>query len=660
MIALALKILLSVLLFYSSFVSVYINIIKKQYDSSSLFFSFSLCSLCLLIFYHVYQNIKTELSKKDSTNIIKNTPPPYFLALCLASLVIGFFNIQSQYSRGLTEEESYQFQHSNQYNPLNESYKQQQPPLDYYFSAFSGQLFHMNKFSVRFHTMLFYLLLCFALPFGLYYYSSFLPAILGCLLFLINHIIRLHAVDARPLNLALLTGFLFLFFYIQFFQSKQKESLIPIISSQYLFILSIGLQPVIFIITLFLSSFLLFFNSQKETVKKLFLSHIATAVLACPFYLKMLSYGNSTSKFREVSWSSILHYLNEWNLNHLTQKYFFNFYDKMLFSFLFLLLTWALLVIFKKIKPDKKTLLLLLSAIIFPIIFDSLFSIGIWYSNSVRFFIIFSLFLIFCFVSIYQDIKSFLKHKKYYSYILISFLILFSSNSYLQFLKIQQKTQFNSPYENNSIEKVYHYLKKKGTLEDFFMEISLRYPLSGYSLDLKQQKIFFHDSKTHPSLVLKWLAYTEKSPFFYENNNLQIFYIDWNPKFYKNNQKVFLISNRNKKDISEEVLSHLLPKKIIGRFVIFELTLSSKNKEKEYIHFLYTIKDKTPTQYQSSLLETLLYYSYKKQNKAEFNKLLAEYKNLKNYLPEYNPRFNYPIHFDLQRRVKFFESLSWN
>ena len=678
MIPLILKIFLSILLFYSSFVSVYINLIKKQYDFLSLFLSFSLCSLCLLLFYHVYHNIKNELAKKKKINK-KNNSPPYFLAICFASLLIGWFNVSSQYSRDITEEESYQFRHSNQFNTITESYKQQQTPLDYYFSAFSGKLFQSNKFAVRFHTICFYLLLCLLLPLGLYYYSSILPASLACLLFLINHITRFHAIDARPLNLSLLTGFLFLFFYIQFFQSKQKSkknsselrdnledkqnSLIPVLSSQYLFILSIGLQPIIFVITLFISSFLLFFYSQKETFKQLFLSHIVIAGLSFPFYFKMISYGHSASKFKTTFLSSIHHYLSEWNLTYILQKYFFTFYDKMSLSFLLALMVWFLLSIFKKIKTDKKTTLLILSITFFPLIFDCLFKTVVWYSIHDHYFITFSLLLTFSFLFICQSIVNYLKHKRYYFYILIPFLILFSGNTYLQNLQTKQRIKQTYPYGNNIFTRVYDYLQKNGTPIDFLVEVGIRPPLHGYSLNIISQKTFLYKPEVHPTIVIKWLQYTKTPPFFYENNSLQLFYINWNIKAYNKNQKVFFLSYNKitkKDDISRLILSQFLPKKLIGQFVIFELTLSSNNKEQEYISFLHKLKSKSPKKYQSSLLETLLYYSYQRKSKMEFNKLLQEYKQLKKYLPKYSQKLNYPIHFDHKRRLKFFESLNWD
>ena len=658
MIPLILKIALSALLFYSSFVCVYVNLIKEQFDLLSLFFSLSLCSLCFLLFWHVYQHIKT--SPKENIESKSNTPP-YFLALCLISLLIGFFNVHSQYSRGLHISEIGQFSAMTN-NTIDYSYTQQQTPLDYYFSSFSRQIMHESKFSLRSHTMLFYLLLCLILPLGLYYYSSFLISALGSLFFLINHVTRLHCVDGRPLNLALLTGFLFLFFYISYFtQSKQKQSLIPVLCSQYLFIVSIGLQPVIFTCALFLSSFWLFFYSQKEIFKKLFLSHVIISALSFPFYFKMLLFGQSTEKFKEFSFSSIAHYFEEWSISHLVQKYFFTFYDKMCPSFFLPLLGWVLLLALTKQKPHKKTGLLLSSVILFPLLFDALFLMGIQYHYNNWYFIVFSLFLIFCFAFLCQDLDSYLKTKKYYFYILTFFLMLFTGNVYLQTQQIKNETRFYHPYRDNSVEKVYDYLKEKGSPEDFILELQLIPVLDDHTgTDIQNQNMILHKQKIHPAFFIsKMIQYTKTPPFFYEWPITDIYYTN---KINPNSQKIFLIQKNDihEDNYAERVLSQFLPKKLIGYYSVFELTLSSSNKEREYIQFLHKIKEKTPKKYQNSLLETLMYYAYQKREKEKFNRLLQNYRELKNHLPEYTKNFKYPIHFDHQRRIKYFESLNWN
>ena len=442
--------------------------------------------------------------------------------------------------------------------------------------------------------------------------------------------------------------------------------MIPVICSQYLFIFSIGLQPVIFTITLFLSSFWLFFYSQKEILKKLLLSHIITAILCCPIYFKILTFGKSAKKFKEISFSSILHYFRELSLFDLMQKYLLVFYSKMSLSFLLLILAWILLTALKKQRPNKKTLLLLSSVFIFPLLFDFIFQVGIHYKMEFHYFIIFSLILIFLFIFICQDLNKHLKYKKNYFYILSAFLVLFFTNAWLQTLKINQSIKFFKFYSGYKVDQIYDYLKKKGCPEDFAIEIRLMPVLAPRFSYIKNQRILFYDPKKHPALINYFKKYTTSPPFFYEEDSFSIYYIDWNKNSHDKNQQVFFITRKDKisverhENASYQILSQFLPEKLIGNFAIFTLTLSSQNKEEEYIRFLQQVKDKTAKRYQSSLLETLIYYSYKKKKKSEFNKLLQEYREINSYQPEYVKIYKYPSRFDHLRRVKYFERLIWH
>ena len=261
--------ILSALLCYASLVSLYISFIKnKQFDLLTFFWTLTLVILASLSVYKCYKFVKNITSSLSS--FFKNKTFP-LLMICLINLCIGLFNVSTQYSRGVSQAEMVQFDMSLlSTNIIKTSEMQQQPPLDYYFSAFSQTLFGENKFAIRFHTMFFYLLLSLILPLGIYFFcSSFRITIIGSLLFDISHLIRLHAVDARPLCLALLTGFLFLFFYLSYLNNKKP--LFPVFVSQYLFVVSIGLQPVTFDY-LFISLFFLAssFQTKKLSLKNCF------------------------------------------------------------------------------------------------------------------------------------------------------------------------------------------------------------------------------------------------------------------------------------------------------------------------------------------------------------------------------------------------------
>ena len=95
----------------------------------------------------------------------------------------------------------------------------------------------------------------------------------------------------------------------------------------------------------------------------------------------------------------------------------------------------------------------------------------------------------------------------------------------------------------------------------------------------------------------------------------------------------------------------------IGDYIVFTLTLSSSNKEQEYIQFLSKINKKTPNKYKGALLETFIYYAYKNKDKSRFDRLLQKYREIELALDEFIPIFKYPSRFELRRRVKYFENL---
>ena len=164
--------LLSLLLCYASFVSIYISFFKnKQNDFLTWFFVLTLFLFAVISIKRVYSLMKSvhigenlNLHKKKNITI---------LLLCLVSFLVGFFNVYTQYSRGMFFDELSQFLLSASSNVIKSSTGQQQPPLDYYFSSFSGELWEQQgKVSIRFHSMFFYLILSLVLPLGIYRFTS--------------------------------------------------------------------------------------------------------------------------------------------------------------------------------------------------------------------------------------------------------------------------------------------------------------------------------------------------------------------------------------------------------------------------------------------------------------------------------------------------------
>lgn len=653
--------LLALLFCYSSFVSIYISFFKnKQNDFSTWFFVLTLLLFAFISVKQIY-SLTGSMNIRRAFNLHRQKTIAVF-ALCFISFLIGVLNVYTQYSRGVAEPELAQFNMSLSENIVEASYRQQQPPLDYYLSAFSNSLFGESKLAVRSHTVLFYMILSFTLPLGLWFFcSSFWITIIGTLLFLFNHVIRLHAVDARPLNLALLTGFIFLFFYLAGREKNQADkSFFPILASQYLFVLSIGLQPVIFIVSLFISSLWLLFDNQKTLFKNLFLSNIITGLLALPFYIKMWAFGRSAYKFKSASSESIGSYLENLNITYLIEKYFFIFYKQMSLSFSLLIISLMVIWCLKK-TTERKLLILLSSLILFPVLYDPLFNINIIWNGLHNWYIItFSLFLIMFSVLSLKEIKEYLSKKIWRTFFLPLFSFLFLLNMYFQISAIKNKTQFRYPYQDNSVKKVYDFLKENGDSKDAVIEFSLL-PVVFYRPDeINFRKMLFHNPETHPVIFNFYVEFAKTPPFFHENTHDRIYYVDWKNIREKQTKIFFIVLKDNRDNAAYGALSSFMEGHKVGRYVIFQKTVSGPNKEMEYKQFLSKANHTTPKKYRGVLYETLLYYAHKNRNKIKFNRLLEEYREMETALDEFTPDFNYPSRFELRRRVKYFEKLDWS
>ena len=689
------RVLLGLLLCYASFVSIYISFFKnRQFDFLTVFFIATLVFFTAIILTEIFKSISVfhlkkplklfkppPAGRKNKSSLHPPVEPDLYkpkqkmwglLVICLISLLIGFFNVSNQYSRGVELSEISQFDVSFSQNTIEASYRQQQPPLDYYFSAFSGRLFGESKWAVRFHAMFFYLILSLILPLGLYFFcSSLWITAMGTALFLINHVVRLHAVHGRPLCLVLLTGFLFLFFYLSLCKKRpaDKQSLFPILASQYLFVMSIGLQPVIFIVALFISSFWLLLDNKKETFKKLFFSNGVTGLLALPFYLNMWDFGQSAYKFKKLSWSVIESYIANLDIFYFLEKYFFTFYEQMSLTFLILVIGW-LIVVFIKRSLSKLTAIALFSALLFPLLYDFVFRIFIIWGFNNWYFIVLSLFIIWFFILALKEINDYLschtvfsKKKLWQIVFFFLFSALFLWNVYCQSVAIKNETRFHDPYRENSVERVYDYLKERGDPKDIALDFSLR-PIVVYRLaDITMKRSILRDSAFHPVLISYSIKFTQTAPFFHENPYDRIYYIDWQNLPKKANQKIFFIVVADDLEDSEDkaypVLSRFMKGQKIGRYAVFELTLSSHNRKKEYLRFLSQLNKETPKKHRGALYETLIYYAYKDNKRARFNRLLQEYRDLEPALDEFTSDQNYPSRFELRRRVKYFENLDW-
>ena len=535
------------------------------------------------------------------------------------------------------------------------SYHQQQPPLSYYFSSFSDQLWKNKKFAMRFHAMSFHLLLSFILPLALY---SFFPTLritlFGSLFFFLNHTIRLHAVDGRPLNLALLTGLLFVFFYLSSFNKRPKFLILT--ASQYLFVVSIGLQPVILVFSLFLSSFMKLFSGQKKIFKTLLLSHIVTALLVLPYYTYMYLFANSAHKYHTPSFNRLEAYMQGFGLREFLERYLFPFYSEMTLFVLLLLFVWSIVIIVQK-KISQQTLIAALTTLGFILFFDAIFRFFINWSLENWYFIVWSLPLIVFITSIFNDTVSFFLKRKEKLFVLLPLLSVFLWNACNQIILFQKEERFAYPYHDNDIERVYHYLKENGHPTDIVLQLSLvPIPISRES-HLYNFKKFFFQLGLHPLPLKHSIRVAEAPPFFNEDMDDMIYYLNWNDIPTKQDQKIFIVSANNgfPENRTQAILSQLTKEHRIGNFSIFTFFLNKEDRERQYKDLLHRFLEKTPPKHSTALYETLLYYACRNGDDKKHGELLKQYEALEPLLDEFTGYLKFPSRFALRRRVKIFK-----
>ena len=649
-----LQTILSFLLSYASFVFVYISFIKRQdFHLLNLFYFLTLVAFTGASIYKLFFSLKKSFQKNNKIkSFIKDKKFFFLLALCLLSLIINFFNVKTQYDKGMFFDEATQLTFSFNKDPIKISYKQQQPPLDYYFSAFSGNLFGFNKFAVRFHATFFYLLLSFIISLIFYFFTSSLwISFIGSSLFLSNHLIKFFSIYGRPLSLSLLTGFLFLFFYLSYSMKdklKYKTSFLSLCASQYLFIMSVGLQPVIFTISLFCSSFLFLFKNKKNIFRNLFFSNILTAFLTLPFYIQMYRDGVNGYKFKAFSIDIVKSYIEKFDAFYFIETYFFNFYTGFSFLFLFTLIGLFYLILFKKRSLNSNLLIVFGSLVFFPVIYDFTFHAIISWTLNSWYIITFSLSLILFIVLALKEFNHFLKHKSYKNYVIYLIFSFFIFSSLFQIVDTKNQAKFNFLHHNGDIiKKIYKYIQKIGQRQDMALTISLT-PL----LDFRKDHLSYFEKFYNKKEISIVVNYLHDKLFYYINNS-----------YFKKNQKIFFLINIKYNNdytfkMSLDLFGNYLKE---GDFILFQLVLPETEKEKYYIDFLYKFKKRTLKKYRGSLLETLMYYAHKNNKKKEFDDLFQEYKGIDfSYVTESYPSRFKDQKLEFEKRLNLLKKLRPN
>lgn len=159
---------------------------------------------------------------------------------------------------------------------------QQQPPLDYFFQSITIKNFGVNEVGIRVHAaifgaltaVLFILLL-------LQFIENHLAILLTVLAFFLHPLLIYYSQEGRPISTAVFFCVLYLYFLVKFFQTDgPREHRIwlfaVLIAVQTGFLLSVGFQPIIFLMVscLCLAPFLM----VKKRRGRVFFSYLSSAL----------------------------------------------------------------------------------------------------------------------------------------------------------------------------------------------------------------------------------------------------------------------------------------------------------------------------------------------------------------------------------------------
>jgi hypothetical protein len=181
---------------------------------------------------------------------------------------------------------------------------QQQPPADFFFSAFARMLFGLTPLGIRFHSGLF--------TFG-FYLALFLFLTVQTKHRVISFFVTLYAmslpslryylVEARPVALCLFASVFTMHFYLLSMQSDNKTNQRLFLVSAMFLPLTIGFQPEIFLIAmgLVVLAYCFFEPSKAQRYFRLFRGLCLSALLFLPFLYLIYTFGEDVEQFLDTS-----------------------------------------------------------------------------------------------------------------------------------------------------------------------------------------------------------------------------------------------------------------------------------------------------------------------------------------------------------------------
>lgn len=274
------------------------------FQNPAVISAYDLYFIVLLLFGLFSLHIQNKCEFEESTNRAR-----FPLNICSTVILILFaavviFSHTQGRSIWLDEIIQYQFQEG----VTKWAAQQQNPPLDYLLSKFSIIVFGNHEFAYKFHPLVFAFMTIFAPLFFIRENkkeSSFALTLSGASLILSSGF-SYYSYESRPLSLALFLGVMCLILIMKYLRTNKGLNYLLIY--QVLFCLSIGLQPILLIVAIFLCLGIQKIiakrtdkESEKDPLFKILKVNLLTALLILPFivkiYIESLGYNQFKKSF---------------------------------------------------------------------------------------------------------------------------------------------------------------------------------------------------------------------------------------------------------------------------------------------------------------------------------------------------------------------------
>lgn len=270
---------------WAALVSLYVSIAKVKYIGLDWWALGLGVLISALLVWSLFNYFKS--SKQVKEDIYKGFSRITFRGVLFGLITLSLF-IGSRWDINVPFwlDEYLQFAIPHNVSISFESARQQQPPLDYFLSFFNFSIWGPSVTSARIYTYIYGALAFLSVALAFYSFRLNLILFIGLLTFVaFNNVAIWYNFEARPISVGIFYGVLSFYFYFKCFVRNQEKLLPLFLLSGVLLNVSLGLQPSVIFLNLFLIT-LIFGSNKIPRLKSLFWVSLPV-VLTLPYILRV-------------------------------------------------------------------------------------------------------------------------------------------------------------------------------------------------------------------------------------------------------------------------------------------------------------------------------------------------------------------------------------